>query len=153
MQIETDFEQDSAPLSYYVEISKRRLPLMAAIAVLIFVIAAVVAVALPPLYQSKATILVESQQIPSDLVRSTVTGYAEERIEVLRQQVMTRDNLLDIINKYGLFKASGGQLSPTDLVDKQHAWFSRVVSRVTESPSTRSTRRLLGEAIAGRIPR
>ena len=51
-------------------------------------------------------------------MKSTVTGYAEERIEVLRQQVMTRDNLLDIINKFALFKAASQQTSPTDLVEK-----------------------------------
>ena len=137
MQMETDFEQDSAPLSYYMEISKRRLPLMAAIAVLIFVIAAVVAVALPPLYQSKATILVESQQIPSDLVKSTITGYAEERIEVLRQQVMTRDNLLDIINKFGLFKTKSQQASPTDLVEKLRGRVA--VEKVDTALSARSS--------------
>jgi polysaccharide chain length determinant protein (PEP-CTERM system associated) len=116
--METDFEQDAAPLSYYLEIARRRLPLMAAVAVVIFLAAVIVSVALPPMYQSKATILVESQQIPSDLIKSTVTGYAEERIEVLRQQVMTRDNLLDIVNKYNLFRAARQQASPTDLVEK-----------------------------------
>jgi polysaccharide chain length determinant protein (PEP-CTERM system associated) len=118
VQIETEFEQDEAPLSYYLEVAKRRLPFMAAVAAVIFAIGAIVAIALPPLYESTATILVESQQIPSDLVKSTITGYAEERIEVLRQQVMTRDNLLDIVKKYHLFAKKGEQSSPTDLVDK-----------------------------------
>lgn len=118
MQVETEFEQDEAPLSYYFEVAKRRLLLMTAAAVAIFVVAGTIAIALPPLYESSATILVESQQIPSDLVKSTVTGYAEERIEVLRQQVMTRDNLLDIVKKYNLYAVKGKQQSPTDLVDK-----------------------------------
>lgn len=117
MQMETDFEQEEAPLSYYWEVAKRRFPLMVIVAFLIFAAATVVAIALPPMYESSATILIESQQIPSDLVKSTVTGYADERIEVLRQQVMTRDNLLNIINKYGLFKGGGNNESPTDMVD------------------------------------
>lgn len=118
MQMETEFEQDEASLGYYLEVAKRRVPLMVAVAVVIFIVAAAVAIILPPLYESSATILVESQQIPSDLVKSTVTGYAEERIEVLRQQVMTRDNLLDIVNKYGLYKRPGEEMSPTAMVDK-----------------------------------
>jgi succinoglycan biosynthesis transport protein ExoP len=118
VQMDIEFEQDEAPLSYYLEVAKRRVPLMAMAAVVIFAVAAAISVILPPLYESSATILVESQQIPSDLVKSTVTGYAEERIEVLRQQVMTRDNLLDIVNKYGLYKNKGKDTSPTALVDE-----------------------------------
>ena len=43
-------------------------------------IAGVVALAMDPVYQSSATILIESQQIPTSLVASPVTSYADERI-------------------------------------------------------------------------
>jgi protein tyrosine kinase modulator len=145
VQMEPEFEQDEAPLSYYLEVAKRRLPLMLGVAVLILVAAAVVAVALPPLYQSSATILVESQQIPSDLVRSTVTGYATERIEVLRQQVMTRENLLGIINKYGLYKDAGRKASPSDLVDRLR---SHVTVQTVDTALNNRARRSNESAIA-----
>lgn len=145
VQMETEFEQDEAPLSYYVEVAKRRFPLMLAVGVVILAAAAIVAVALPPLYQSSATILVESQQIPSDLVRSTVTGYAAERIEVLRQQVMTRQNLLDIVNKYGLYKDMGRRASPSDLVDKLR---NHVTVQTVDTVLTNRARRGNESAIA-----
>lgn len=57
----------------------------------------------PPTYRSTATILVEEQEIPQDLVRSTVTSYADQRIQVIGQQVMTRAHMLQIVDKYGLY--------------------------------------------------
>lgn len=68
---------------------------------------------LPSQYRSGALILVESQQI--SLVESTVTVSASERLQRIRQKLMTRDNLLDMINKFGLY-AERTDLSPTDKV-------------------------------------
>lgn len=67
-------------------------------------ISVVTAALWPPTYRSTATILVEEQEIPQDLVRTTVTSYADQRIQVIGQQVMTRQNLLQIIDKYDLYK-------------------------------------------------
>jgi len=53
----------------------------------------VLAVALPSVYRSIATILIEEQEIPTDLVRSTVTTFADQRIQVITQRIMTRANL------------------------------------------------------------
>ena len=65
---------------------------------------AIVVIALwPPTYRSSATILIEQQEIPQDLVRSVITSYADQRIEMIRQRVMTRQNLMSLINRYGLY--------------------------------------------------
>jgi polysaccharide biosynthesis transport protein len=61
------------------------------------------ALLLPPVYRSAATILIEQQEIPQDLVRSTITSYADERIQVISQRVMTTQNLLRIIDQYDLY--------------------------------------------------
>ncbi len=84
----------------------------------VVILAATVAVALmvPPLYQSTGTILVESQQISPELVSTNTTSFADERIEVIRQRVMTRENLLRIIDKYNLF--ADKRLSESDKVDQ-----------------------------------
>ena len=58
---------------------------------------------LPLTYQASATILIEEQEIPTDLIQSTVTSYASQRIQVISQRVMSRTNLLEIIEKYNLF--------------------------------------------------
>ena len=57
----------------------------------------------PPRYQSSATILIEQQELPVELVRSTVTSYADQRVQVISQRVMTTQTLLDIIRRYDLY--------------------------------------------------
>ena len=60
--------------------------------------------ALPSNYAAQGTILVESQQIPEELIRSTINSYAQERIRVIQQRVMTRDRLLRVADEYDLFE-------------------------------------------------
>ena len=70
----------------------------------------------PPTYLSEGKILVQSQQIP-ELVRSTVTSAAQERIQVIQQRTMTRDNLIAIADKFQLFPEKRTLMSVTDLVE------------------------------------
>lgn len=71
------------------------------LACLIMTVLAVVLI--PASYQSKSTILIEQQEIPQELVRSTVTSYADQRIETITQRVMTSSNLWKIVEKYDLY--------------------------------------------------
>jgi succinoglycan biosynthesis transport protein ExoP len=103
-------------LHFYWTLAKRRLPLFILISVAVAVAGAVVVMSMPAVYVSSAKILVESQQIPTDLVRSTVTSAAGERIQVIQQRVMTRDNLLALADKFKLF-AERSDLSRSDIVD------------------------------------
>ena len=66
-------------------------------------IGAAVAALWPPVYRATATILIEQQEIPQDLVRSTITSYADQRIQLINQRVMTTSNLLKIIREHGLY--------------------------------------------------
>ena len=54
---------------------------------------------LPSVYKSTGTILIESQQIPTELIQSTVTSFADERIQVITQRIMTSQQLFGIIKK------------------------------------------------------
>jgi len=105
-------------LGDYLSILGRRKKQLIIPALLIFVASAMLAFGLPSIYQSKATILIEQQEIPADLVRSTVTSYAGERIQMISQRVMTTDNLSKIINDYGLYKDKRKTTSMTVLVAK-----------------------------------
>src|ERR1700691_3061986 len=61
------------------------------------------AVLLPATYQSAATILIEQQEIPQDLVRSVITSFADQRVQIITQRVMTTQNLLQLIDRYQLY--------------------------------------------------
>lgn len=56
-----------------------------------------------PDYLSEGKILIETQRIAPDLVRPIVTATAGERIQLIQQRILTRDNLLSIARKFGLF--------------------------------------------------
>lgn len=94
---------------------RRRRVLLIGVAGTIFSISVLLALFLPPVYRSQAIILIEQQAIPSDLVRSTVTSFADQRIQVISQRVMTSANLLEIIEKYDLF-AEERQRVPREVV-------------------------------------
>jgi len=57
----------------------------------------------PPTYRATATILIEQQEIPQDLVRSTISSYADQRVQVISQRVMTSQNLMHIVEQYDLY--------------------------------------------------
>jgi len=101
----------------YISIIKDRALVLGIVIVVILAATVAVAVAVPPVYQSTGTILVESQQISPDLVANNNNSFADERIEVIRQRVMTRENLLRIIEKYGLYSSRARQLSDADKVE------------------------------------
>jgi len=83
---------------------RRRQGTILLVAGTIFLLGLITAFVWPPTYQSSATILIEEQEIPTDLIQTTVTSYAAQRIQVISQRVMTRSNLLGIIEEYGLYK-------------------------------------------------
>jgi uncharacterized protein involved in exopolysaccharide biosynthesis len=70
----------------------------------IFILSILIAIALPPVYLSKAMILIEEQQIHQDYVKSTITSYAQERLEMITREIMKYSQLKEIIEKFGLYK-------------------------------------------------
>lgn len=71
--------------------------------VLIFMSITFIALLLPPVYKATTTILIEEQQIPSEYVKSTITGYVEQRLQTITQQIMSYSNLLKIIEEFDLY--------------------------------------------------
>jgi len=105
-------------LNDYLAILRRRWILIVTSFIILLVIATSVAFLIPSVYESSATILIESQQIRSDMVQGAVVSPAEERIESIKQRVMTRENLLEIIKKYNLFKDQRENLTASELIDE-----------------------------------
>jgi uncharacterized protein involved in exopolysaccharide biosynthesis len=58
---------------------------------------------MPATYRSTATILIEEPDVPQDLVKSTVSTYANDRLQIIQQRVMTSQNLSEIIERFGLY--------------------------------------------------
>ena len=117
--VQGDFaEPPGRTLAETLDMLRRRGPLMAGVALALFALTVVVALALPAVYRSTATILIQEQEIPQDLVRSTVTSYADERIQVISQQVMTRATLLDLVDKYGLYGSARQRETAEEILER-----------------------------------
>nr|WP_253404100.1 lipopolysaccharide biosynthesis protein [Pseudomonas migulae] len=102
----------------YIAIVKHHAVLLIVSCAAILGVSIAVAMSLPPTFESSGTILIESQQISPELVATNNGTFADERIEVIRQRVMTRENLLAIIDKYNLFSSQGRQLSVSEKIDE-----------------------------------
>jgi uncharacterized protein involved in exopolysaccharide biosynthesis len=94
--------QEQINISQYMRVIRRRKWYFIIPAVLVLGISVCVAMALPAVYKSEATILVERQMIPEELVQSTVSGYVEEHLQTIKQVILSRSNLLEIINRFDL---------------------------------------------------
>ncbi|MCG7896830.1 MAG: lipopolysaccharide biosynthesis protein [Candidatus Thiodiazotropha weberae] len=110
-------EEELLGIGDYLAILKRRKKQLIVPAVIILLVSIVLAVALPSIYRAEATILIEQQEIPNELVRSTVTSFAGERIQVISQRVMTTENLGKIIDNYGLYQSDKENTSITILAE------------------------------------
>lgn len=95
--------QDVMELSDYGAIFRRRKVQLIVPFVIILLISITVAYSLPPVYRSTATILIERQEVPSDLVETTVTGYINERLQIISKRVMTHERLWAIAEKFDLY--------------------------------------------------
>ena len=73
---------------------------------------------LPPIYQSEGVILIESQEIPRDLVLSTVTSYAEQQIQVIKQRILTTSRILETLDKYDVYADERESSTVSLLVEK-----------------------------------
>lgn len=95
-----EFQND---LQFYLRVFKRRKWQCIVPAIGAMVICTMFALFLPSVYRSQALVLIETQDIPEDLVQSTVTGLIEERLQGLNRTVLSRSRLLELIEQFGLY--------------------------------------------------
>jgi polysaccharide biosynthesis transport protein len=111
-------EENTLEFKSLIRILKRRkweilLPVLG-----IFLIALIGVLIWPPTYRSSSTILIEEQEIPPEYVMSTVTGYAEQRLQTISQRIMTYNRLMEIISRFNLYADIRGKSSMEEVVEK-----------------------------------
>ncbi len=93
---------DESFLLRTIEILRRRRAIAAVAFAAMFVSALSFARGLPHLYRSHAVVLVE-RQLPETFVRPAVTGELESRLHVIRQEVLSRTRLTDLVQRFNLY--------------------------------------------------
>ena len=78
-----------------------------------------VVVNLEPVYRATSTVLVSSQQIPEDFVKSTVQGLDSlSNVNALVGEVLSQRNLSQLIQKYDLYAESRGGRPPSEMAQR-----------------------------------
>jgi polysaccharide chain length determinant protein (PEP-CTERM system associated) len=111
-------EPDGMTPKDIVEMAKRRKWSILLTALSVFALATVVALALPSIYRSTSTILIEEQEIPPEYVMTTVTSYAEQRLQSLNQRIMSATKLLEVINRFQLYSDLKEKKTTEEIVEK-----------------------------------
>ena len=103
--------------SDYLDMAKRRQMYFIVPFVAVLVLGTIVVFLLPKVYRSDAVVLIESQQVPEEFVRSTISTYADERLEVIKQRVLTTSNILLIVKKFNLYPKDQSMKGPSEVAD------------------------------------
>ena len=106
-------------IRFYLALLLRRLPNIVLIVAACTAIGAIIAYTRPPVYQAAARLLVESPQIPAELAATTVGSSADEILFAIQQRLLTRANLLDLSQMFGLH-AGKQDMTPDDIVQDMY---------------------------------
>ena len=99
------------------EVARRRRWWVLVPTTVIALAAALVTFMLPKRYQSEATILVEGQQVPERYVTSNTTNDLQEVLLIMTDAILSRTQLLQIIDEFGLYSSERSRLSPEQMVE------------------------------------
>jgi succinoglycan biosynthesis transport protein ExoP len=88
----------------------------------LLIAATIAAFALPRTYRSTATLLVQSQDLPTTVVDSPTTGAVEQRIARIREQVLSRGDLIQLIEQEDLYASERRSQPLSKIIEKmRHA--------------------------------
>ena len=76
------------------------------------------AFSLPRVYRSTATLLVQSQDLPNTIVQSPTTGAVEQRIARIREQVLSRGDLIQLIEQNDLYSKERRSQPLSKIIEK-----------------------------------
>jgi uncharacterized protein involved in exopolysaccharide biosynthesis len=147
-------ESESIKFSDFSAILKRRFSIFAHTLFILLCVTVVLAFGLPSVYQSTGTILIEEQNIPEDLVQSAITSYADERIQVISQRVMSTDNLTELVKTHNLYDYGADDESVmTKVIEMQESIIVEPISADVVNPSSgRPSRVTIAFTVAFRHP-
>ncbi|WP_276150585.1 MULTISPECIES: DUF874 domain-containing protein [unclassified Sulfitobacter] len=102
----------------FLDMLRRRVGVISAVIIAGCFASVIWAVSVPHLYQSSEVLQIEQPQISDELARSTVESSAARRLQLIEQQLMAHNNLVKVINQFGLYGNAGtsGMSEKVDLL-------------------------------------
>lgn len=104
---------------FYLSLFLRRLPWFLLLLAIGSGVGLTLARVLPPVYVSSAKLVVESEQIPTDLAPSTVRTLPVVELQIIQQRILSRDTLIDMSNRLQIYAArpASRPLTPDEIVE------------------------------------
>lgn len=84
---------------------------------LLFLLGAIVLWQIPPHYKAETSILVVSQNIPTEIVNATVRDDVNDRLATITKRIMSSTRLQKIMETYGLYTDERKELPPEEVVE------------------------------------
>jgi succinoglycan biosynthesis transport protein ExoP len=142
--VDTRSGHQTQELADYLMMLRRRKYHVIAPFFVITLIAGLLAFVLPSVYRAGATILIESQEIPQELVATTVTVKLQEHVQGVMLRLMTQQNLWSLINKLDLYPEERRLYSPEKVVAlmRNHIGLEIVDFQATSSESQKDDKGL-----------
>ncbi|GAA3893309.1 GNVR domain-containing protein [Sphingomonas limnosediminicola] len=117
-----NFEQTSAGFGWVINhlphIMWERRYYAVGVFIAFFAVALIAAFMLPTQYRSTATLLIESQQLSTTVAQSPETGAIEQRISKIREKVLSRGDLIALIEQYDLYSSERRSQPLSKIIDK-----------------------------------
>ena len=88
---------------------------------------------LPSIYRSETVILIEQQRVPEEYVVANVSVDLQQRLEGMRQQILSRTRLQRIIEQFGLYKEAN-KINPDEVIEQMR---KDVKTELVEAPGRR----------------
>src|SRR5207302_8009635 len=76
------------------------------------------AIALPYLYRSSATLLVERPEVAETFVKSSVTSELETRLHTISREILSRSRLQELITRFDLYPEFRKRATPEEVVER-----------------------------------
>jgi polysaccharide chain length determinant protein (PEP-CTERM system associated) len=85
--------------------------------VIVLAAASLFAIVSPKVYSATTTILVTPQKVPETFVRPTVTSTTQDRLQSIRQEIMSRTRLEQVISELKLYSSEAKSLGSEEVVN------------------------------------
>jgi polysaccharide chain length determinant protein (PEP-CTERM system associated) len=101
----------------YIDIAKRRIWWLVLPVVLITLSVFFGGLWLPRSYLSEATVMIEPQKVPSNYVQPTISEDVTDRLQAIRQEILSRARLRKIIAEFNLYNSVSGKMAGDEVVE------------------------------------
>jgi len=100
------------------------------------ILAGIALAVIPTEYRSRAIMVFQPPQVPEEMVGNAVGDNVERRLETIRQQIISRPDLISIINRNGLYASERESKPLSEVIDKMRR---RITLAAIDAPGSSSS--------------